>query len=93
MTDREKLIELIDYWVECVDLTHWYSEELDESLADHLIEEGVTLPVRCEECKHGDRRFSGLCLNEKCCVKVDGKTYATEIHEGRFCSYGEGRGE
>jgi len=78
MTDREKLIELIDYWVECVDLTHWYSEELDESLADYLIANSVTIPVRCGECESYDTE--GFCYWWKECVR-----------DNDFCSYGERR--
>lgn len=40
MIDREKLIESIDDFIHTVDVNHWYSEELDEGLANHLIEEG-----------------------------------------------------
>ena len=42
MTDREKLIELIDDFVYNIDVKRWYSEEHDEGLADHLIAHGVT---------------------------------------------------
>ena len=40
---REKLVEFIDDFIYNVDLKHWYSEELDEKLADDLIANGVTV--------------------------------------------------
>ena len=40
---REKLVEFIDDFIYNVDLKHWYSEELDEKLADDLIAHGVTV--------------------------------------------------
>lgn len=47
---RDTLIELIDDFIHNVDLKHWYSEELDEKLADHLLANGVIVPP----CKVGD---------------------------------------
>ena len=41
---RDRLIELIDAFFEKVDVEEWYSEELDEALADHLLAEGVIVP-------------------------------------------------
>ena len=43
MDVREKLVEFIDDFIYNVDLKHWYSEELDEKLATHLIANGVTV--------------------------------------------------
>lgn len=43
MDVREKLVELIDDFIYNVDLKHWYSEELDEKLADELIANRVTV--------------------------------------------------
>ena len=43
MDVREKLVELIDEFIHNVDLKLWYSEELDEKLADDLITHGVTV--------------------------------------------------
>ena len=47
---RDRLIELIDDYIHSVDITKWYSEELDEGLADHLLANGVIVPP----CKVGD---------------------------------------
>lgn len=40
---RDRLIELIDDFIHSVDVGHWYSEELDEKLADHLLANGVVV--------------------------------------------------
>lgn len=50
MDVREKLVELIDDFIHNVDLNHWYSEELDEKLADYLIANGVTVQENCKAC-------------------------------------------
>lgn len=42
MTDRDRLIDLL-YDVE---------DARNDTKADHLIANGVTVPVRCKECKH-----------------------------------------
>ena len=50
---RDGLIELIDDFIYGVDLKHWYSEELDEQLADYLLANGVIVPP----CKVGDKIY------------------------------------
>lgn len=53
---REKLIELIGQAQDCgcdvTDVVEMNYVEND-ALADHLIANGVTIPVRCKECKYG----------------------------------------
>lgn len=50
MTDRERLVELL--W-KCVDMDTPFGE-----IADYLISNGVTIPVRCKDCwKSGE----GMC--------------------------------
>lgn len=47
---REKLIELAN---EYFDSYPWYADIEDlngEEMADHLIANGVTIPVRCKDC-------------------------------------------
>ena len=68
MEQRDRLIELIDDFVDTVDVKHWYSEELDEPLADHILADGwIRLP-----CKVGDMVYviePCTCYNnysEKC---------------------------
>jgi hypothetical protein len=53
MDVREKLVEMIDDFIHNVDLKHWYSEELDEKLADELIANGVKVQEQngCEHCR------------------------------------------
>ena len=43
MDVREKLVEIIDDFIYNVDLRHWYPEEMDEKLADELIDHGATV--------------------------------------------------
>ena len=77
---REKLIELLRYVQ--------YLGGLEEKIADHLIANGVTIPVRCKECKH----------NEDCIRRIQfwGRNPVLELntseyHPIDFCSYGERR--
>lgn len=44
---QKTLTELIHYCTSC-------EECRDEDIADHLIANGVTIPVHCEECQHWD---------------------------------------
>lgn len=62
MTDRDRLIELIDDFVYNIDVTKWYSEEHDEGLADHLLANGVIVPP----CKVGDMvyKINGSCIEK-----------------------------
>ena len=55
-TDREKLIDLFNNFSFCFTEEEYYSgkatnEQGIEQLADYLISKGVTIPVRCGECK------------------------------------------
>ena len=57
--------------------------------ADHLIANGVTIPVRCKGCRHYD---FGVCLK----IYSDGAVsqYAWQArNENDFCSYGERRSD
>lgn len=86
-TDREKLIELI---AECKDKypcrgTQDY-REFKEYLADYLISKGVTIPVRCGECKY----WMGEILGNRCKYH-SGMEHITMMPPEGFCSYGERR--
>ena len=77
---REKLIELMDEYL--------YPSSV-EGMADHLIANGVTIPVRCKDCKHCGLeqepchgRTQRFCKLHKVLVVVGRDT---------FCSYGERR--
>lgn len=40
---RDSLIELIDEFIRGADVVHWYSDELDEKLADYLLANGIVV--------------------------------------------------
>ena len=81
---REKLIELIGQAQDCgcdvTDVVEMNYVEND-ALADHLIANGVTIPVRCKECKHCAlgyiRSYLGWCSEWKALV-----TYIGFCHKG-----------
>lgn len=94
MTDREKLFELLGAdtcKANCEDCEYCANPEacieyLKTSLADHLLANGVTIPVRCEECeKWKEPWLEGQHLGQ--CMK--GKTAMTK--PDGFCSDGERR--
>ena len=80
----KKLIELLDdIQLRGEDFTDYeiYGMRLpntvsNDDVADHLIANGVTIPVRCKDCTEWDER------NQEC-----GHWYG--FHENDFCSYGE----
>lgn len=89
MNERERLIELLNQ--KCYD--DWYS---NEDIADHLLANGVTIPVRCRDCKHGRpprfntspemylKQDSVVCQ----CSDVVGDEFMI-YKPTHFCSYGE----
>ena len=84
-TMREKLIELLE------SVPH--AQRLYPDLyVDHLIANGVTIPVRCKDCKHYDNS-EGICwchLNSKF---FPGGMDWHGFPEDGFCSYGERRSD
>ena len=93
---REKLIELMQNKEACIDMGIEscddcpYGQVADcytHALADHLIANGVTIPVRCKECKHWLYEFDdvGLCFTDV--PDIEG----VQRHADDFCSYGERR--
>ena len=57
-----------------------------EKIADHLIANGVTIPVRCKDCKHmSEYRGETLCDNP---MGIFGRNTADD-----FCSHGERRND
>jgi hypothetical protein len=81
---REKLIKLLDDFsapVMLMDtkLMDWNipTQQLREAMADHLIANGVTIPVRCKNCKAYDKEV-GYC---------EAMGFTCEAND--FCSYGE----
>ena len=74
---RETLIELLE--------TMPHPHRLYPDLyVDHLIENGVEIPVRCKDCDF--RAFDDAC-QEYYCDCVNGINGA--ITDNAFCSYGE----
>lgn len=80
---KEKLIELLKL-VPPVNNNSEVGENFRncalEKIADHFIEEGVTIPVRCKDCKHREKMWG-----EWCCGVYDDCT----VDDNSFCSYGE----
>ena len=70
---REKLIELLR--------EVQYLGGLEEKIADHLIANGVTIPVRCKDCVYMKNQFHARFCNVWCMYNGMGD-------EG-FCNYGE----
>lgn len=75
---REKLIELIGHVQ--------YLGGLELALADHLIANGVTIPVHCKDCKHWLHDFPG-------CTDAIGRCEWANYMVGcnGYCVYGERR--
>ena len=79
---REKLIELLTEYYG-VDPAYYGIEA--QHLADHLIANGVTIPVRCKDCNWYTER-ENVSYKGHFCVRM------TEfVHPDDFCSYGERR--
>ncbi len=54
---------------------------ITESFVDILIANGVTIPVRCKECKHYRHPF--------CLINDNKHGWLTHVLPDHFCSYGE----
>lgn len=52
MDTREKLIELLRQVQ--------YLGGLEEKIADHLIANGVTIPVQCKDCDYYEKEYRGF---------------------------------
>lgn len=91
MTEREKLIERIHQCLnECGDCKECRYRLADgkcreKMLADYLLSHGVTIPVRCAECKHQFFKNFGEDIGD-----VSGcKMFGVAIPLDRWCSFGE----
>lgn len=87
MAMREKLIDLI------YDALYSHSWDFGdnpngEAMADILIANGVTIPVRCKDCKHWKNEINGCTEDKRFC---DIGFYM--VHKDGFCSYGERKDE
>ena len=91
---REKLIKVLDvigscnakYCCDCE-----FAEDIEgcvrrqkEIIADHLIANGVTIPVRCKDCKHYDKDALWCNINSPMFSEEHYTWY-----EDDFCSIGE----
>lgn len=67
MLERAKLIELLE---SAESAFYWNSSDKGfiEKIADHLIANGVTIPVRCKECKY---YMTIHCTCDGCCISDD----------------------
>lgn len=92
MTDKEKLIELLCKAHNAVtdksleNQEEWgmtYAEQI-ETETDSLIANGVTIPVRCKDCKHNENCDALLYCGHT-------KGLAGSVSPDGFCSYGERR--
>lgn len=79
----EKLIELLESAESAV---YWNSSDKGfiEKIADHLIANGVTIPVRCKDCKYYEMHYGRG--NMGC---SNNKAIWTQCPPDAFCSYGE----
>ena len=85
MANEKRLIELLESAESAV---YWNSSDKGfiEKIADHLIANGVTIPVRCEDCKryHTMSPYGGVIYKFPICQEFRCNTKTTD-----FCSYGE----
>ena len=82
MTDRDRLIELIEKWHE--------NPETFQYLADYLLANDVVKVVRCKDCKHYIPK-ENLTDEYDNSIGADGLCDNTDTYtdETDFCSYGE----
>ena len=77
MTDREKLVEILEA------VEGQYNNDLPtlEQIADGLIAYGVTIPVRCKDCED--------CVAGYCAAEIDGVVRLRAVKPDDFCAWGE----
>ena len=79
MTDREKLIELLQHSPTDAMGNHGVG-----AMADHFLANGVTIPVRCKDCVFCHYNSSNETYK---CSTMNGMYRTVEPNE--FCFYGE----
>lgn len=99
MEQREKLIELLSQFRECL-----FDEEIDcndcdykdvgecvnTRLADYLLANGVVLPCRCEDCECGYNWMNdGTRKIGKCAFLIGDNQY---VSADGFCNFGVRKG-
>ena len=95
---REKLIESLKRSPACICDLCGEEGALDRVagvIADNLINDGVTIPVRCKDCKHWHEE-TGWCTKHSHFIGCDGMAcHPSQSSEWKmfdqddFCSYGE----
>ena len=93
MTEKEKLMELLD------NIVGFPATVLPGEAADYLLESGVTIPVRCGECKNYDVE-TAWCKIHSCFVNSNGDfCHPWESNEWKmfdgayYCADGERRAD
>lgn len=95
MTERERLIELLDSADTCyMQKSNPEPRYFSAFVADYLIESGVRLPVTCGECKycfpyHRDY----VRADEIYCSHYPYKNCYVLVEKDDFCNYGERRAD
>lgn len=85
---REKLIELAN---DVLNYLPWgeISSHTAKEIADHLIANGVTIPVRCKDCKHYKPQEKSSCWQGRVCYCC--RSAAMKVNPDGFCDRGERR--
>lgn len=108
MTDRERLVALIEsaheeYESFCEETPYCNVCKLDnvkdclsDFIAERLISNGVTLPVRCGECKFGMDYEFGCGNIHFACVDIEDDgfiRFASAVDRDEYCGRGERRAD
>ena len=90
---REKLIELLETAADPLDVAVCGEVLVSTSkIADHLIANGVTIPVRCKDCKYyTEEEFR--CDHPELNWEVECYDHWIDCNPDDFCSKGERRSE
>ena len=90
MTDREIRDRLVELMCE---VKHYESDDLTyndiENIADHLIENGVTVPVRCKDCKHCDFCYPCKEKDKEAVPAWYCNLHRFYVKADDYCSYGK----
>ena len=94
-TDRERLEDIICERLQddiCIPHCNHGKCSSVKSFANYLISKGVTIPVRCGECKRCfEKRTKRNNQLMRFCMRMDGNEF--QVNANNFCSYGERKDE
>lgn len=85
MTDKERITEVLKAYTKKHNISA--SVVILEEYAEELIRQGVTMPIRCKDCKYYKAQKQSVNWKNKkkyCCRVV-----ALKVNENDYCSYGE----